>query len=653
MVVNITHSTTITSCSFVKCIAAADVGFGGGLRLDLTDSQATVDRCSFSKCESFRGGGMHCVQFKKLSVLAYNFTDCTSAHIAGALRAFIEPEIVNSEFIVQNSNVTNCSSQSGWGGAMSLTNLVAFSLASLLLTDCTAPAGNGGGIDLSHSNGATLTDVTFKNCSASAGSAGGLVMYNSNSTQKATTLLRVKCVGCSAKDDGGGVCLLIENAVSLVSCQFSDCSAGRRGGGLAVETSTTFSFAIDQATTFASCRSTSLFGDAISLRCPNVSTELNEHSFDRFKQPAGHFIPLADRRLAFGSEVDGVSQHLSYFWYPHSAGADVHVRVDSEDHAQSGRVELTFATIGESFKQLSVNGQKALMDSPLPLSTKVNMLALAVEMKTSSVDDVVTVVDTGQLSLEKGTLTLTSTVTLLGSLSVQGCSFTSFSSSVFGSVISATLTSNTITITSSSFSSCSSDLNGGALSIVFGTGSSSSSLKVDASFSGYSCGVNKLGSAVFVSGSNLENLIVPSQWKTTGLAQPANSTLLWGTDTQFIGKKFGSTSLLVYLVDHSAQVISVETSEEADGKAETKRTTGTDSAHLHIQRQTEQVHSEHMSPTEHDNRTYSDTETEERLSDHVYKGSTSHPTDSPSNSSTTDSRCKPQKRRSRRRCGSQ
>ncbi|KAK2951371.1 hypothetical protein BLNAU_13651 [Blattamonas nauphoetae] len=572
----ITHSTIIRSCFFDQCSASGGSAEGGGLYLNRTMTKATVEGCAFSNCGTYSGGGLFCDGFNEFEVDACNFTDCISGHIAGALRARNLGVVADTKCTIQNTNFTNCSSLSHWGGAMSLSDLVALSLTSLMLKNCSCSSGNGGGIDVSQSDGATITDVTFEDCSASAGSGGGLIVYNIYAARKATTLTRVKCVGCSAKESGGGVYLKIENAASFVSCQFEDCEAGGRGGGLACETPTTFSVTIDDATTFTSCQSTSFSGNAISLRCRNVSTELDKHSFDRFKQPAGQFISLADRRLAFGSEVSGVSQPLSFFWYPYTAGEDVHVRAESEDHALSGRVELPFATIGEGFKKLSVDGQKVLIDSPLTFSTKVDMPALAVEMKTSSVDNVVTVTDAGLLSLEQGTLTLTNTkfagstrdtsfitVTLLGSLSVQGCTFTGFTSTSAGSVLSTTLTSNTVTITSSSFSSCSSSENGGALSIVFGSGSSSSSLTVKASFSGCSCGVNKLGSAVFVSGSNLESLIKPSQWTTTGLTQPSNSTLFWGTDSGLSGK-FHSTSLLVYLVAHSAQVVSVETSDGKD-----------------------------------------------------------------------------------------
>ncbi|KAK2951385.1 hypothetical protein BLNAU_13665 [Blattamonas nauphoetae] len=578
-VYTITHSTIIQSCFFDQCSISAVPSYGGGLHLYRTMTKTTVEGCAFSNCEAYWGAGLLCDSFDVFEVDACNFTDCTSDHVAGALRVYIDSSTQSPDLkcTIQNSNFTNCSSLAHWGGAMSLTNLATLSLTKLLLRNCSSSGECGGGIDVSHSDGATITDVTFEDCSASAGSGGGIIVNNNYATRKATTLTRVKCVGCSAKESGGGVYLKIENAASFVSCQFEDCEAGGRGGGLACETPTTFSVTIDDATTFTSCQSTSFSGNAISLRCRNVSTELDKHSFDRFKQPAGQFISLADRRLAFGSEVSGVSQPLSFFWYPYTAGEDVHVRAESEDHALSGRVELPFATIGESFKKLSVDGQKVLIDSPLTFSTKVDMPALAVEMKASSVDDVVTVTDTGLLSLEQGTLTLTNTkfagssrdtsfvtVTLLGSLSVEGCTFTGFSSTSAGSVLSATLTSNAVTITSSSFSSCSSSENGGALSIVFATGSSSSSLKVYASFSECSCGVNRLGSAVFVSGSNLESLIKPSQWTTTGLTQPANSTLFWGTDTQLDGKKFGSSTLLVYLVAHSAQVISAEALEGKD-----------------------------------------------------------------------------------------
>ncbi|KAK2960236.1 hypothetical protein BLNAU_4789 [Blattamonas nauphoetae] len=550
-------------------------------------TQATVEGCSFYNCEAYAGAGIYCDCFDAFELDACNFTECKSGFIAGALRVHIgtATPTIDSKCIIQNSNFTSCSSQY-WGGAISLADLVAISLTKLILKNCSSSAGNGGGIDVSQSDGATITDVTFEDCSASTKSGGGLVLYNIYPARKATTLTRVKCVGCSAKDSGAGVFLSIANAASVVSCQFEDCEAGGRGGGLAFETETTFSVTIDDATTFTSCQSTSSSGNALSLRCPNVSTELDKHSFDRFKPPAGQFISLADRRLAFGSEVSGVSQPLSFFWYPHADGEDVHVCAESEDHALSGRIELPFATIGEGFKKLSVDGQKVLIDSPLTFSTKVDMPALAVEMKTSSADDVVTVTNTGLLSLEQGTLTLTNTkfagstrdtsfitVTLLGSLSVEGCIFTGFTSTSAGSVLSATLTSNIVSITSSSFSSCSSSENGGALSIVFGSGSSSSSLTVKASFSECSCGVNKLGSAVFVSGKDLESLIEPSQWTTTGLTHENHQRHYWGTDTDLDGKKFHSTSLLVYLVAHSAEHISVMSSEGKDvigcGDAET------------------------------------------------------------------------------------
>ncbi|KAK2960713.1 hypothetical protein BLNAU_4368 [Blattamonas nauphoetae] len=142
-----------------------------------------------------------------------------------------------------------------------------------------------------------------------------------------------------------------------------------------------------------------------------------------------------------------------------------------------------------------------------------------------------------------------------GGLLVDTCSFSSFHSTLPGSVISATLSiSGHLQISNTSFSSCTSEGDGGVLWVNCCQHLPTYALLFDCSFdSTCSCGRNSKGGWIFVEGFGFEDLISTTAFQTSssGLASPTNDSLLFGIDhNEQSDSMFHSISLLYYLVEY-------------------------------------------------------------------------------------------------------
>ncbi|KAK2954541.1 hypothetical protein BLNAU_10561 [Blattamonas nauphoetae] len=182
----------------------------------------------------------------------------------------------------------------------------------------------------------------------------------------------------------------------------------------------------------------------------------------------------------------------------------------------------------------------------------------------------VSVLSTGSLSVPENSLSLSDlsftasgssfqhpliSISGTGGLLVDTCSFSSFHSTLPGSVISATLSiSGRLQISNTSFSSCTSEGDGGVLWFSCCQNLPDYALLFDCSFdSTCSCGRDSKGGWIFVEGFGFEDLISTTSFQTTssGLASPANDSLLFGIDhNEQSDSMFHSISLLYYLVEY-------------------------------------------------------------------------------------------------------
>ncbi|KAK2963095.1 hypothetical protein BLNAU_2118 [Blattamonas nauphoetae] len=259
-----------------------------------------------------------------------------------------------------------------------------------------------------------------------------------------------------------------------------------------------------------------------------------------------YLMPFSDTAIVGGSNAVDID-HCGHFGV---GCASIRNALDQVKTSESDSLVLSFesgATLSESFS--------------FTTSQTVSFESSSESLQT------ITVEAQGKLRVSSGKLALntlsfaTTALTFLsslismngGSLSVSKCTFTGFSSSESGAIVSGSLgSSSSLVVSGSSFVSCRSSKNGGALSVVCAPNTPSSSLVIKASFSSCLCGDGQNGDWVFVSGRELSKVIVPSNWEatTSGLTQPGDSSRLWGVDSSPSGSSLASSTLLVYLIGH-------------------------------------------------------------------------------------------------------
>ncbi|KAK2963829.1 hypothetical protein BLNAU_1398 [Blattamonas nauphoetae] len=281
----------------------------------------------------------------------------------------------------------------------------------------------------------------------------------------------------------------------------------------------------------------------------------------------------AEERNRLAGCVDGETDEIVFEWYP-SSTVEVHVRSEGVDHTKGGHPALPQRTILFAVSQLAGDG-RIVVDSDLTLSQHVITPSSSLTIRsaeTQNTNKEVEVLNGGHFSVRQGQLSLTSlffftsltaspfiTLTSPGSLTITSSSFSGFSSLSAGSVLSASLDStNTLSITTTEFSDCHSEMDGGAIALSLSPDTQSSQIVIKASFSSCSCGQGKLGDWVFVEGSYLRDKILPPHWEGFPSSfGTENENTLWGTDALLAATPFGSFPLLVYLLERKDDVIHV------------------------------------------------------------------------------------------------
>ncbi|KAK2946579.1 hypothetical protein BLNAU_18492 [Blattamonas nauphoetae] len=126
-----------------------------------------------------------------------------------------------------------------------------------------------------------------------------------------------------------------------------------------------------------------------------------------------------------------------------------------------------------------------------------------------------------------------------------------------GGALDVTITGGSVQISHTTFKNCRSAGNGGGICVSCSVSTPSPSLVIKATFTNCVCGVEQKGDWVFVKGSVLSSLIVPPNWAatTTNMLQPDDSKKLWGEDLDAVSSSLSSSTLLVYLVAHTAAEI--------------------------------------------------------------------------------------------------
>lgn len=204
----------LTNCSFTGNIADDS---GGGMYNNGSDP--VIIGCGFSaNSASENGGGMYNI-YSDPTLTGCDFSNNTCLNDAGGMyNEYSNPTLTDCNF---NSNLAV--NGDGFGGGM----LNEASNPILLRCDFNGnmAAYSGGGMYSQFCN-PTLTDCTFIGNSAESG--GGLFGWDSDSV-----LTNCTFISNTAELGGGGVRFYSHSNPTLDFCQFSNNSAGDRGGGLA------------------------------------------------------------------------------------------------------------------------------------------------------------------------------------------------------------------------------------------------------------------------------------------------------------------------------------------------------------------------------------------------------------------------------------
>ncbi|KAK2962018.1 hypothetical protein BLNAU_3074 [Blattamonas nauphoetae] len=355
--------------------------------------------------------------------------------------------------------------------------------------------------------------------------------------------------------------------VDLGSSKISNVVFGHSSEGSAVVVENGGSLVVDSSECVSSIRSNGT-GSHLLMIGDTFASIAGSGEMKKFKPeiPEIGFFSLEERKKLAGS-VNGVVESILYEWYERESGV-IHVRREGVDAVKGGHACLPQQTLSFCLTQL-VSGGKIVIDSSFSLAEALEQpnSEITISANTQKNEEVgveVEVVELGSFSISQGHLTVSSVsfstvvkagpfmrVSNAGSLSIASCSFSGFWSASSGSVVSASLgEANTLSITSSQFSNCKSDLCGGVIHLLLSSATESSQIVMKGTFSECSCGNGMKGDWVFVEGTNLENQIDTQSWSGhPTLFGDVNENRMWGSDSSDSSPIFSSSTLLVYLVE--------------------------------------------------------------------------------------------------------
>ncbi|KAK2960655.1 hypothetical protein BLNAU_4310 [Blattamonas nauphoetae] len=309
----------------------------------------------------------------------------------------------------------------------------------------TITVGKSGAFEVS-ANTLTLSTLTFD----------GKGTERSNSLLSIVNMGSITIAGCTfanLKTSGKGSVfsstLNTGNTLSLSESSFSSCSSAGNGGVLFVEVNGG-SFEISATLTFTGCSSKGK-GQNLFLVHPSLQSFLSGGSLDGIKPtlPSTGLVSKVEKEKWFGStSTIGESSSLLYFWHPHteSSGA-VHVHENGESHSLCGLRQLPCSLVQSSLSKANTD-HTTIIDSAFVLNEGITTANSPSTLTSVSKSVTVSVGMEGKFALSSGSLTLSklsfvqlSSLELLdhalisvdyalSSLTVDNCSFKSFSLSV-------------------------------------------------------------------------------------------------------------------------------------------------------------------------------------------------------------------------------
>ncbi|KAK2962023.1 hypothetical protein BLNAU_3079 [Blattamonas nauphoetae] len=573
---------TVTNTNFTKMRSER---LGGALRM-WTIETIKFEDCRFEDCVAEKEGGAGAFFFheivttRTITLTRVTILDChsTSSH-TGGLFFYLAGQVVVSACTVEGSSCavyggglrvqfahtlslsdSNFSSNEAGssGGSVDTSTIQFVEVKNCSFSDSSA-VSTGGGLVLTRHSTATVSNCTFLSCHSRMGGAMDI-----NYPTTSVTLSRIVMKKCGADYAGGGLyCLDLETAKPALSV--SDMDFGKKGEG---EENTCGELGSNVFLLFKGSKDFAAISDW--SECLYSSSPADGIAFTR------------DERLsaAFGVSETEVVLH-------HSILAEVHpfddetMFVDGQnglDESKCGLSTIPCATLPRGMEGVSDEGKIAIR-TEAEISELMTLDKSVVWESTGGDRARVVLAEAGSVSIESHSLALVglafsaqpssstrarSVVTLpSGALTVNSCTFEGIHSSSSGSCIKATLDStDALTITETDFRTCRSEGDGGAVGVAL---SGTATLRISqASFSGCraggrggaifadfsdissaiqyallqltfgvglevnAAGVGKKGNNVFVVGSTVDRMILPSRW--LGSFEEADTEDFFGKD---------------------------------------------------------------------------------------------------------------------------
>ncbi|KAK2950594.1 hypothetical protein BLNAU_14486 [Blattamonas nauphoetae] len=378
----------------------------------------------------------------------------------------------------------------------------------------------------------------------------------------------VSFTSCSSRGDGGVVHATVDGGtLSITHTTFTSCSSSGDGGVLFVScgSATVSSDLVLQASFDADCVcGESKKGSWVFVEGHSFRTLISNTSWG---STASSLNSPADDNTLWGvdkSEAESSSHRsltLLFFLRPYRQNT-ITVGDAGRDGDGCGASELKCSSLTTAASHLSGEGAHTLViDASTTLSTELSLSTHSIEMKSGLTKATVKTTASGSISVPSQTLTLTSLIfngeslarsgSLLslsntGSIAIDGCSFVGMKVSGNGGVFSSVLnTGNSLSITNSNFDGCESGGKGGALFVEVGQGTLSIT---QTTFTSCSSSTGN-GHNLFLIHPNLDTFVNSADLNSLKPALPDSSLFTPDEKNAFVGAEstsVASSSLLYF-----------------------------------------------------------------------------------------------------------
>ncbi|KAK2961999.1 hypothetical protein BLNAU_3055 [Blattamonas nauphoetae] len=566
-------SSVVSGCTFTiggegSTLASSNLLEVSGGTLQLSDLTLDCTQKQISSLVTLNGGQA------TLSKLLITNSILTSSLVAGSGALSITESTFSSQ--VDSSFTSN--------SASSTLSFTVPSGKSLTVGDGVKPfsfqncksSSDGGAIVLEVENegSSTLNLVTFTSCE-SGGAGGG--MKATVKTGGELTITQTSFTGCSSIGEGGALNVIVVGTGKVsIDGTFKKCESKSNAGAVLLDASSlgsSGSFVLNSIVFGTNSNEMNKAGTGFKGHNLFIKTPAGDHASITASSLTGSYLTLPANSNTFTQfeteqytfcETNGAPTSILYLFNAYEGGKLIVDETNGMDHELCGHPRLPCSSLTQSLGNLKGQDMIASLDTDITLTTSASSTKQSAVEPRSNGRKTITMTENVTINIVSSTLTLSSLKFVVsaalfsksavsitgGSLIVDDCVFDSISSSHSGAAISGTIQNGqSLTVTSSSFLTCVSKGDGGAISVECGDQVEADSLTIKATFTDCLCGGESKGSDVYVVGHDLARVIRKENWE--GYPPEWNDTtenVVWGEDKQKIGTQFESLPLLFYLI---------------------------------------------------------------------------------------------------------